>query len=102
MSQAACYQWRDDTLLLQVQLQPRASRDEIVGIVAAPDGDALKVRITAPPLEGRANAHLLRFLAKEFALPASRVRLLSGQRGRRKRLALTAPGRLPAGIAPPT
>ena len=96
-----CYQWQGETLILRILLQPRASRDEIVGVVDAAEGSALKVRITAPPVDGRANTHLIRFLARKFDLPASRVTLIAGQRGRHKRLALAAPGRLPAGIVGP-
>ncbi|HKK05019.1 MAG TPA: DUF167 family protein [Gammaproteobacteria bacterium] len=89
------YRWRGETLELSVRIQPRASRDEIVG----PQGERLKVRITAPPVEGRANEHLIRFLAKAFAVPARQVELLAGATGRNKRLAIHGPTSLPAGIA---
>lgn len=94
---SAFYRWEGDDLILSVRVQPRASRDEIVG----PLGNDLKVRITAPPVEGRANAHLIRFLAKAFAVPRARVTLLGGDSGRSKRLRISAPDRLPAGIAGP-
>lgn len=85
------YQWQGEDLILSVRLQPRASRDEIVG----PHGDALKIRITAPPVEGQANAHLLRFLAETFAVGRGEVTLLSGDTARSKRLRIHAPGQLP-------
>ncbi len=86
------YQWQGDDLLLVVRLQPRASRDEIVG----PHGDTLKIRITAPPVEGQANAHLIRFLADAFGVARGAVVLVSGETARGKRLRIHAPRRLPA------
>ncbi len=53
--------WREgDDLLLQLYIQSKASRDSIVG----PHGEELKVAITAPPIDGKANAHLSKYLAK--------------------------------------
>ena len=88
------YNWQGNDLLLRVYLQPRASRDEIVG----PHGEALKIRITAPPVEGKANRQLRRFLAGEFAVPPTRVSLEKGQTSRTKVWRIHAPRRLPAGI----
>lgn len=85
------YRWQGADLLLTVRLQPRASRDEIVG----PHGDALKIRITAPPVEGQANAHLLRFLADAFDVSRNQVTLVSGDTARSKQLRITAPRCLP-------
>jgi len=67
---------------LLIHVQPRARRTEVVGW----HGDALKIRVAAPPVEGAANQELLRFLAKRLALPVARVRLVTGNTGRRKRL----------------
>jgi len=88
------YRWEGDALTLNVRVQPRASRDEIVG----PLGDSLKVRITTPPVDGKANTHLIKYLAKTFGVPRTRVTLLGGERGRDKRLRIDAPSRLPACI----
>lgn len=86
------YRWQDDTLILSLRVQPRASRDEIVG----PHGEeSLKVRISAPPVEGKANQYLIKFLAKAFGVPKSQVALLKGASGREKQLSITAPTRLP-------
>lgn len=90
------YEWRDQTLILSLHIQPRASRDELAG----PHGDRLKVRITAPPVDGKANEHLLRFLAKSFGVPKSNITLLSGETGRDKRIAIINPTTLPPLIAP--
>lgn len=91
------YRWDGEDLLLAVHIQPRARHDEIVGA----HGDRLKIRITAPPVEGQANTHLIRFLAECFGVPASAVELVTGASGRDKRLRIRRPRRLPAGIAPP-
>jgi uncharacterized protein (TIGR00251 family) len=93
----AWYRWEGDDLLLFLQVQPRAARDELVG----PLGDALKVRITAPPVEGRANAHLVRFLAKAFGVGRGAVRLHSGEHARRKVVRIQAPARLPIPLSRP-
>jgi uncharacterized protein (TIGR00251 family) len=95
-SNAGWYRWDGDDLILRVHAQPRAAKDEIVG----PHGDSLKIRITAPPVEGKANAHLIKFLAKAFGVPKSQVDLLSGETGRAKRFRIQAPRRL-AGNVPP-
>ena len=63
-----------------ITVQPRASRTEIVG----EHGETVKIRIAAPPVEGAANEELIRFLAKQLHVPASAVRVVSGQSGRRK------------------
>ena len=70
---------------LLVHVQPRARQTEIVGW----HGDAIKIRVAAPPVDGAANADLLRFLARRLAVPATHVRLAAGGTGRRKRLEIT-------------
>ena len=69
-------------VLVAVRVQPRASRDEIVG----EHGGALKVRLTAPPADGRANEALCKLLAYELKIPASAVRILAGETSRTKRI----------------
>lgn len=91
----AC-EWQGDALLLRVYIQPRAGRDEIIGW----HGGAIKVRITAPPVDGKANAHLIRFLAKAFGVPRTRVSLIGGETSRLKRLRIDGPVRLPQPIPP--
>lgn len=96
---APWYQWDGENLLLSVHVQPKASRDRLDGV----HGERLKVRITAPPLEGRANAHLLEFLADAFGVPRRNVALLAGAGGRSKRIRIERPARIPEGltVAPP-
>jgi uncharacterized protein len=69
---------------LRVRLQPRAGRDEIVGERAG----ALVVRLTAPPVEGRANAALCRLLARRLGVAPTRVTLLRGAKSRDKVVAV--------------
>ncbi len=66
----------------EVRVQPRASRDEIVGEYQ----DALKIRLTAPPVADRANEALCRLLASRLKVPVSAVRIASGERSRSKRV----------------
>ena len=74
------FQDRASGMRLTVHVQPRAKRSEVVG----KHGDALKVRVAAPPVDGAANEELVRFLARELGLPAASVRVSSGATGRRK------------------
>jgi uncharacterized protein (TIGR00251 family) len=67
-------------VIIKVQVQTRASRDEVVG----PHGDLLKVRITAAPVAGAANKHLLKFLAKQLKIPQSNLSLKSGGTSKNK------------------
>ena len=73
-----------DGVILRIQVQPRASRDEVVG----PHGDALKIRITAPPVAGAANKHLLKFLAKKLQVARSQMSIASGATSRAKSIAI--------------
>lgn len=90
------YRWQEEDLVLSLRVQPRAARDQWV----APHGTAYKVRITAPPVEGKANEHLRRFLAHLFGVPAARVELMAGAQARHKRFVVRAPAKLPDLITP--
>jgi hypothetical protein len=89
--------WEGQDLVLPVQVQPRAGRDGFAGLHRG----AIKVRLTAPPLEGRANAALLAFLAEAFGVPRRQVTLLQGETARTKRVRIAAPTRLPEGLPLP-
>lgn len=83
---------QDGTLVLRCLIQPKASRDEIIGV----QDDRLKIRITAPPVDGKANTHLVRFLSDVIDVPRSRIELLSGDTGKRKTLRIINMASLPA------
>lgn len=86
------HRWEGDDLILHLRVQPKASKDALVG----PYGDKeYKVTLTAPPVDGRANTHLLKFIAKTFGLPCARVILESGLHSRSKCLRLKSPTQLP-------
>jgi hypothetical protein len=70
----------DGRVRFAVRVQPRASRTEVAGV----HGDALKVRLQAPPVDGAANAALVIFLAETFAVSRSDVRILAGDNARSK------------------
>jgi len=88
------YRWQGEDLLLNVLVQPKAGKDEIVGA----QGDELKVRIKAPPVDGAANQALVKFLSKTFKVPKSNIHIISGETSRHKRLRIHAPKLLPGGI----
>lgn len=69
-------------VMLSVRVTPRSAHDEVAGW----DGDVLRVRLRAPPVEGRANEALRRLLAAELGIPAGRVRVVSGASARTKRI----------------
>jgi uncharacterized protein (TIGR00251 family) len=71
---------RPGPTLLSVRVQPRAKRDEVVG----ERGGAVVVRLTAPPVEGKANAALCAFIAKAAGVPRSRVEIVRGASARDK------------------
>ncbi len=65
-------------------VQPRASKTEVVGR----HGNAIKIRVKAPPVDGAANEELIRFLAKRFKVPRKAVELVSGSSSRHKQIAI--------------
>jgi uncharacterized protein (TIGR00251 family) len=72
----------DQGVILRVQVQARASRDEVVGV----HGNALKVRITAAPVEGAANRHLLKFLAGQLGIRSGQMTIQSGRTSKVKHI----------------
>jgi uncharacterized protein (TIGR00251 family) len=82
--------WRREdagALVLALHVQPGAVRTEVAGT----HGDALKVRLAAPPVDGKANAALLRFLAAAFGVPLRQVTLVRGETSRQKVVRVDAP-----------
>lgn len=78
----------DTGVRLRLYVQPRASRTEVVGR----HGDALKVRLAAPPVDGAANEELVRWLARELGVPRSAVSVVAGAAGRTKMVAVQGAG----------
>ncbi|MBI4743302.1 MAG: YggU family protein [Actinobacteria bacterium] len=74
-----------DSFVLDVWIQPRSSRTEIVGSYR----ETLKIKIKAPPVEGKANQECLRFLASFFDVKKNQIKLISGETGRLKRIAIS-------------
>lgn len=72
-------------VVLHLYVQPGAKRTEIIGM----HGDALKIRLAAPPVDGKANAALLDFIAEKVGAGRTAVELLSGQTSRAKRVLVT-------------
>lgn len=81
------FYWREKKLFLKVWIQTRASQDEVVGL----HGGYLKLRLTAPPLEGRANQHLIKFLAKSFKVPLAHIVITKGKSSRQKTVCIERP-----------
>jgi len=78
-------------LLLWIKVQPKSCRDEFAGLL----GDALKIRITAPPVDGKDNKYLKAWLARQFDVAVTAVILQHGQKQRRKLFRIVSPGRIP-------
>lgn len=84
-----------DAVLLVIHAQPGARESAFAGL----HGEALKLRLAAPALEGKANRELCRFLAAVFAVPQASVVLLSGEGSRHKRVRIESPRAWPPALA---
>ncbi len=82
---SAWYRRNGDVITLTLHIQPGAKRSELAGL----HGEALKIRLAAPPIEGRANEALLRFIAESFNVPVRQVELKQGGQSRHKVVAVT-------------
>lgn len=86
--------WQGNDLILSCRLQPKAVKDEFTSI-----GEGqLKIRITAAPIDGKANRHLVKYLAKQFKVPQERVTIMSGENSRLKRIKITRPQCIPEAL----
>jgi hypothetical protein len=86
---------RDGTdLVLELRVQPRAAASGLAGL----HGERLRVRLAAPPVDGRANAALVELLADTFGVPRSRVTIEHGLAGRDKRVRIRGAARLPPAV----
>jgi len=75
-----------DGIVLNLHIQPRSSKNELCGV----QGDALKIRLTSPPVDGAANKLCREFLADLFHVPKSAVEIISGETSRHKRVRISA------------
>lgn len=91
------YQRHGDALRLTLHIQPGAKKTEIAGI----HGDALKIRLAAPPVDGKANQALLAYLAQRFAVAQRQVSLKQGETARRKVVEICGSAVDPHSLLPP-
>lgn len=87
-------QFDGEDLVLRIYVQPKASRDKLIG----EHGEEFKIAITAPPIDGKANAHLSKFLAKQFKVAKGQVVIEKGELGRHKQVRVIAPLLIPEPI----
>lgn len=91
---ASFYQWQGNNLLLTLKVQPKARRDAFGEVL----DDAIKLAVTAPPVDGKANNYIVKLLAKWFGIPQRQVMLLKGQTSRRKIVQIEQPTKIPAAL----
>lgn len=92
MSTAQAVKKDQGDLILRLYIQPKASRDKIVGL----HGDEIKIAITAPPVDGKANSHLSKYLSKQFKVAKGQVVIEKGELGRHKQVRIIQPMVIPA------
>ena len=90
------YRKEGENFILTLHVQPGAKKTEIAGM----HGDARKIRLSAPPVEGQANARLIAYLAERFEVPARRVILKQGETSRRKIVLISGSGIHPDSLLP--
>jgi uncharacterized protein (TIGR00251 family) len=90
----AFFRWHDGNLVLFCHIQPGASANEFAG----QHGDRLKIRIRSVATDGKANAGLIAFIAKEFGLSKQAVELTAGEQSRQKTLKISASATIPSAL----
>ena len=74
-------------MLISIHITPKSARNQIIGwAIGADERKELKIKIAAPPEDGKANAELIKFLSKEWKIPKSSLEIVSGETSRHKRL----------------
>jgi uncharacterized protein (TIGR00251 family) len=94
---ATGYLWDGPDLIIETHVQPRASREGFAG----EHNGRIKILVSAPPTQGKANARLREYLARSFGVPKTRIELLRGETSREKTWRIPNPRRLPAFISRP-
>lgn len=84
----------ENGIRLRIVLQPKAGKDAIIGLY----GEELKISITAPPVDGAANAHLMKYLGKAFKVPKSAIQLEKGELNRHKQVFIPTPKVIPDAV----
>ena len=79
------YRYDNANLILTLYIQPGAKISQVTGLY----GDALKIKLASPPIEGRANLALRHFIATKFKIPLRQVALILGEKSRRKIIKIT-------------
>lgn len=75
-------QIKDDGILVSLYIQPKSSKNQVVGI----HNGAFKLKIKAPPVDGAANKECIKFISKEIKIPKSSITIISGHTGRQKKV----------------
>lgn len=75
----------EDGIVFDIRVIPRSSRCQLAGI----QGDALKLRITAPPVEGAANKECIRFLSEVLGVKRSQIRIVAGHQSKNKKISIS-------------
>ncbi|WP_457559854.1 DUF167 domain-containing protein [Caminibacter sp.] len=77
------YEIKEDKVIINIKAQPNSSKNKIAGLY----GDALKINIKAPAVEGAANKELIKFISKTFKIPKSEI-VIKGETSKKKQLIL--------------
>ncbi|EKD45473.1 MAG: hypothetical protein ACD_69C00274G0001 [uncultured bacterium] len=84
---AKFYTWNSNNLLLEAQIQTKANKNAFIG----EHNNRLKIAITAAPTDGKANEHLIKFLAKYFGVSQNQVKIIKGLRSKLKSIMISSP-----------
>ena len=95
IGQSIGYRWQESMLILNLYIQPNARKEGVDGI----HGDRIKIRISAPAVDNKANQKLVALLANTFAVPKSAIQLTKGDKSRHKTVVISQPRELPSWIA---
>ncbi len=95
MARPAWCREQGEALVIALHVQPGAKRTEAAGAYGEGPQARLKIRLAAPPVDGKANAALVEFVAAAFGVPRSRVTLVRGESSRDKTVHIEAPTRRP-------
>ena len=89
------FSWDDENLILNIRVLSNSPKDQFTDVL----DNRIKLRITATPVDGKANSHIISFLSKLFKVPKSNIEILSGTTNKNKRLRITKPRIIPAFIS---